>query len=544
MPTANSIPAGYVWIRDLIPDVQWNQEDQSITLPNGAKLQKHQYTTVGDRSYVNPAALAGLYRPTQQSMTPQTYQQYSGIAESMLKPQYEQRMSSLNRMVQNLTNLIDAKMKAIRASGDQARLNLDTQRRNDILAHRNQSIARGTYASGLGDYSQRRILEAYAPQYQQLESNVNANIASAGAELGGSLSQIGEQAKALESDYMTNLANTAMALYNQDQTQSQNAFDNFIKLISAYNANQTTAETLAIQREKQNIDAAIARAEAIGRVATPEDARILGVDIGTPTDAAYQAAENRKAQLDMFNRELASTEKINQERLRADIANNSAARDNYEFNNAMAIWEATGVAPDNEKLKSYGVQPGTPWSGTLKREVENMKLQMEYDEMVKAREEEAKTEADTAIFKKTFSVDDNTAEAMAHIFSAPNRQAAQALIDENMEDLQAEGVDINALLAKLDIVYPVVEQYLIADYDEFIDPMTLTQDQFKVSQARETIRKFFDKALKAKDYATIERFIKLKDSPQYKGVGGRAILASKLRITDPNETFIQGPIKK
>lgn len=544
-----NVPSGYVWIRDLIPDVQWNQDDQSITLPNGTKLAKNQYTIVNDRAYVNPIALASLYRPQATPLTPESFNSYYQMAESLYKPGYESRMDSLNRMINQLTQNINARIQQIESAGSQSRMNLERRQRDDTRALRNQSIARGTYTSGVSDYSQRKLRESYAPEFQQLESAIHSNLASAQAQLGPSLAEIAAQAKQLESDYMTNVARGALELENLNYARSQDPFENFLKLISAYNVNQSTASAIDIEKRRQDISEAVARAELAGYVTNERDAELLGVNVGTETFEARDAATKRQHELDMFEQQLTfegeqrGLDRLTQKEIAKEntrITEGSAA-EARQFEQAMQIWQMTNSAPDVEALKRYGITPGQPWNPSIQQQLEDLRAKVEMMDLQKSLTEQEKLAEDTNKFQQTFGADPNTSEAMAIIFNQPTRSAALALLDEYEDDLKAEGVDISEIKAKLDIIYPVVDKYLVYDYDEFIDPQTWTNDPVKITRAQNKVREFFETALEYRDYKRIALFIERAKQPEYKGLTGREILATELMPDNPNLAFENVP---
>lgn len=54
----SKVPYGTQWIRDLVPDVSWDQTNQNIVMPDGQVLPKSAYTIVDSKAYVAPDAVS------------------------------------------------------------------------------------------------------------------------------------------------------------------------------------------------------------------------------------------------------------------------------------------------------------------------------------------------------------------------------------------------------------------------------------------------------------------------------------------------------
>ncbi len=470
----NPISQGNVWTRDLIPNAQWNQKDQSITLPGLGTLNRNQFDLYNGRSYVNPTQIAQMYADKANApLTPETYSQYQTMAESMYRPLYEQQTDSFNRLIDTLTNKLTARLSAIDASGARARSNLQSQEQANAEKLAKASIARGTYTSGVSDYEQRQLNKEYAPQYGQLESELAAQAAEANAGIGGNLAEIASKAKDLERDYMSQVASGAMGLYTQQLDKDQEAYLNFLKLIGVNDEriaaerqnmlNQAAAQnqmfgqvttpdvakslgvnvgTQTLAGQQQAIEGALARAQQFGRVTTQADADILGVDIGASTFEAQNAAANRDMEWKIASGNMAVQREAN------------AANSTYQnFTKDIQAWELTGKAPDTPALKAYGIQPGTPWTGTPTDIINKAKA----DEVIKAQQQ---TYIDKAIMifqdqlVQTAKLDANTAEAVATlVYNNPRQATGMAIFNSNKEALRQDGVNVKKMEEILNNLY-------------------------------------------------------------------------------------------
>lgn len=248
---------------------------------------------------------------------------------------------------------------------------------------------------------------------------------------------------------------------------------------------QDTLENKKLKLEALNakVENAMKRAQTFGKITDETDAMILGVPVGTPTAEADIAAKKLAADIKIANDRIASEEKMNtennqsrermntvdnqtRERMNsADIASRErisaneiasraslAASDNdmKNFSKDVEVWKMTGKAPDSAALRKYGIAPGTAYTGTAEEQIQAIKAEgLKADE---AKRKDLQGRIDSA--KKDYGItDDNTAEATAMILTNPDRNSAIKKLNENVEQLQKEGVDISLIKKAIDSKY-------------------------------------------------------------------------------------------
>ena len=81
----SKVPYGTQWIRDLVPDVSWDQTNQSIVMPDGQVLPKSAYTIVDSKAYVTPDTVS-KYLKTPTSTTAWTCRARTAPARSTTTP--------------------------------------------------------------------------------------------------------------------------------------------------------------------------------------------------------------------------------------------------------------------------------------------------------------------------------------------------------------------------------------------------------------------------------------------------------------------------
>lgn len=449
-PPVNTMP-----IRDLVPNVSWDNISNTITLPNGQVVDRGAYTLDDGKAYVNPYAIAGYYQP--QALTPERMQEFADVAAQGLQPQMDVSYQRLNNLVNFINKKLNANVASYEAAGDRSMRLLQNREAQQAQQLTKQAMARGTYTSGVADYGQRQLAQTYAPEYTDLQAQNAANIAAANAESQRALSDVASQGQQLEATYAQHISSQAMQMAKLEAEREQSVFNN---IMSIAGANDQRTISLA-QYRVQN---AIARMEAIGYVATEADAEILGVEVNTPTSEAIEKAKDREAQLDRLIKQITSNEKIaaeNNATSRANAATSaaasyaaqSAANDQRQFNQALAIWEQTGKAPDNPQLGKYGIAPNTAWNPSVGEQLQQFQLEQQQQETTM----QAAFDNTVNQWAVMFGLDKNTATQAAYLTDGVGKQGALNTLSANKSNLTAQGVDVNALKRAIKRYYDAVD---------------------------------------------------------------------------------------
>jgi hypothetical protein len=340
------------------------------------------------------------------------------------------------------------------------------------------------------------------------------------AELTGTLDGIRTiAAQQLDSDNAYRQAITTG--YNADGTPTleRETSENNLKLQIAqltgyYNGSATLErDKFDLQKYQTDMDSAIARLNALGRVTTQDDAVMLGVPVGTSSWQAANAVAERKARMEELK---SSSSTLNQD---------------------LLMWELTGVAPDSQNLKNYGVAPGTPWQGTS----EDKLKKIENDAALAEVEETEKFDAAVESYKKLYSTNDATAEEIAAIYELEFRADALRIVNQNEAALKTKGVDMTKLRRAINIRFPDLENgsYLRASTEEMnglggIGNSTLTMDQL-TSYSNE-VRRWFEQAVQNANNGD-ERAAQLLFQFDQRFPNGAGSIADKLGFVRANLPF-------
>jgi hypothetical protein len=412
--TATSVPSGYTWIRDLVPNVSWDATNKSITLPTGDVLPYNMYTIVDGKSYVNPYALANYYAP--KPLDDQALQGYIERARGIYQPTIDNQYERINNLIATLQNKLEASIQGINSQAEIARRNLQRQQTADSNQLRNRSIARGTYTSGVADYEQGKLAGEYAGRYSDLESAVASAIASANADISGQMSDLSYQASTIEDQFLDRIMNLVNLLVQQDAAAQA---DQYNRIIQAAEASRS--------QSAMDLEAAIARTEMFGRVVTEADAKALGVPIGTPS---YQALINQKA-MQTKSYGGGSGGGTSQPITEGMDIYNMTPDQQRAFNAALDVWERTGIAPVGI-LQNFGVEAGTGYTPEIRAELQAMEAQAEALKLIQDRK-----------IRGSMVSKEIAADCLAR--TNYNRAAALNLLKSERDSLIAAGYDVKEI---------------------------------------------------------------------------------------------------
>ena len=227
------------------------------------------------------------------------------------------------------------------------------------------------------------------------------------------------------------------------------------ELTGYYRGQPTMAsKALDIQARISQITNALNQVSAFGKVTTQEQADLLGVPVGTPSWQAQNAAAERQQEMQMFEREMS----YRYSSLSIQNAAKSAQDMLDNFNKDMTIWQATGLSPDTEAMRYYGITPGTPWSESQSAVDRLVDAQAEL-ELIYA-EEELLFQNRATDFMNTYGIPRNVAEAAIVIIDqAADYNSAYQIANANKSILQQENVNfatINDILRRYYNVYEKV----------------------------------------------------------------------------------------
>lgn len=208
-------------------DVSWDPTTRAIglgeTSPAGrvdwGKLLPSDYTLIGNQAYADPATLArmvaGAPRPSPVP-TPEAMKSYTDVVRPMYEPLYKAATDALNRRVSAIEAQAEQQRRLAEVGYEESRTGLERQEGRSRLAASHAASARGVSSSPLAVYGQRKVAEAYAPEYGALERRKGADLANIASQAAVAARELAAQGQELEAGYMSKLAEAAFNVYQAE----------------------------------------------------------------------------------------------------------------------------------------------------------------------------------------------------------------------------------------------------------------------------------------------------------------------------------------
>lgn len=288
----NPVPEGAQWIRSYFPggQVSYDQATGKIGLPGGLELQGGNLPTVGGKTYISPSQLATYYQTHAA-----TYKPKPPTAEEV-KRQSEALMQVYGPLMDVTKERIGMNLKAIQEQADQQRRlaeaayqgglkNLQQRETGTWNTIMKSALSRGLGASPLTSYEQRKVAEAYAPEYQQLETNRAAQLANIASQAALSAEELAMQGRDIEAQWASKIAEYAYNAMQSSAAEQKQA----IQSLADYFANLASQE-LQKSFTEAGLTGMYQGQPTWERLAT--EAGLTGMYQGQPTwERQYQAAQ-------------------------------------------------------------------------------------------------------------------------------------------------------------------------------------------------------------------------------------------------------------
>ena len=303
----NPVPEGYQWVRSYFApgQVSYDEKTRMINLPGGLSIPQSQLITIGGRTYAPASQLAQAYQTYAA-----TYKPPEPTAADVQRKS-EALMQVYSPLMQTVRERLGLDLKKVQEQADQQRRLAEaayqtalanTQRKETADWNRivKSALTRGLGASPLTSYEQRKVVEAYAPEYQQLETNRAAQLANIASQAALSAEELAMQGRELEAQWASQIAQYAYNALQSDAAEQKKAVQNLADYFAALSESQAKAQQeaakLAWEKEKAYLPYMYAPKEAL-----------LPYELGpTPYQQQYLAQQLQKLQ--SANQKLSPTE--------------------------------------------------------------------------------------------------------------------------------------------------------------------------------------------------------------------------------------------
>ena len=239
-------------------NVNWDPATKNIgmTSPFGqsTSLAPDQYSMQGDRAYLDTGQMQSLFlnpdyfKPAQ--LTPDNIKQNYSTAQQMYSPMqdfynqaYEKQLSALSRMSQGQQGLVES------AYG-QAQTNLGRQEDAARRTTSHNVAGRNISNSPLAAYQKRKVTEAYAPEYQQLESNRGAQLANIANNAIAASEQLAAAGLQQQAAFAMRIGEAAFNMAQQQANAPQAWAQNSLAALTGMANRQLQQGQLGLQQDK------------------------------------------------------------------------------------------------------------------------------------------------------------------------------------------------------------------------------------------------------------------------------------------------------
>jgi hypothetical protein len=251
----NPIPEGYQWVRSYFApgQVSYDEKTRTVNLPGGLSIPQSQLVTIGGRTYAPASQLAQMYQTYAATYKPPepTAEDVKRKSDAMMQvysPLMEAVRSRLNLNLKNIQAQADQQQRLAEAAYQSAQSNLQRRETGSWNTIMKSALARGLGASPLTSYEQRQVAEAYAPEYQQLETERATQLANIASQAAMAADELAQQGQEQEAQWASQLAQYAYNALQSDAAAQKQA----VQSLADYSSNLATSQAQA-QQEAQEL---------------------------------------------------------------------------------------------------------------------------------------------------------------------------------------------------------------------------------------------------------------------------------------------------
>lgn len=291
--SAQYSPSALVGVRDEFEKqgykVDWNPSMKSVILtdPNGLSttLNQGDYQNKDGHTYITKdkfnSIVGGTVPPRQNIQQPLSYEQIQKQVQDRINQQIQARQNQAKSMIDSYQRSFDNNMSTIR--DNRVLENLQFERNNNPY-------------SGGSDYRRAMMDRQRTLSDSQAQQQLGAQIGQVNQGLNDYIQGAQTESEKMIQDQVNQERSYQLQL---DQLGLQKDKFNWEK---DYQSGQLSAQQENAKADilLKQIDGAMERLDKIGQVATPEDAELLGVPVGTPSYEAKKAASLLKLDLAKF----------------------------------------------------------------------------------------------------------------------------------------------------------------------------------------------------------------------------------------------------
>lgn len=428
-----TIPYNTKWIRDLVPGVTWDNNTQSIKMPDGSVLDKSLYTISDSKAYVRPEDVSKWIKPTTPQTPPAPAVKQEAPAGSQWIRNLDPGLSWDKNTGITLSNgqVVDPSMITLVDGKSYVNPN--------VLA--NYFLPKAPTAEEYQNYIDQ-AREIYQPSIDNTYERINSLVKILQDKLAANIETINSQGNIARSNLQSQETADSQRLRNQAIARGT-----YTSGVADYQQQQMAGDYAGQYRNLEGeINSAIAGANA---------------DMAAPlAELANQASIVEDSFLDkimtlvsQLSKDATETQNNRYQHIIGTAADINATNQTA-FENALARTEMWGRVMTEADAKLLNMPVGTPYGQVSSGpSISGPTLSPEEQEAADLEAQDARYENMLSRFYKgTYRPYDLTVAAKALTTTHGNEQAAINYIKANREDLEVTGANINTVIAILSSV--------------------------------------------------------------------------------------------
>jgi len=258
------IPQGFAPIRSYFTpgQVTYNPAQKMIGLPYGLNIPQSQLFTSRGQTYAPASQLAQAYGTYAQTYKPQELTTtdvqkkaalYRQLAEPLMQANREQRELEAKKY----TSQAEQQRRLAETAYQASLSGLQRAEGKGMMGAAHSVAGRNLSSSPLAEYERRKVAEAYAPEYQQLETSKAAQLANIASQAALAMDTLAQQGRTEEAQYAGQAMQWSLQQLQEEQGKKLQQVQSLAQYLSGLAASQQAAQQeaakLAWEKEKEYI---------------------------------------------------------------------------------------------------------------------------------------------------------------------------------------------------------------------------------------------------------------------------------------------------
>lgn len=254
----NAVPQGYSPIRDFFApgQVSYDPTQKTIGLPFGLNIPQSQLLTSGGRTYAPASQMAQAYGTYAQTYKPQELtttdvQKKAELYKQLMEPLMQASREQRELEARKYTSQAEQQRRLAETAYQASLSGLQRAEGKGMMGAAHSVAGRNLSSSPLAEYERRKVTEAYAPEYQQLETSKAAQLANVASQAALAMDTLAQQGRTEEAQYAAQAMQGALQQLQEEQEKETQQVQSLAQYFSGLVEKQQEAAKLAWEKEKE-----------------------------------------------------------------------------------------------------------------------------------------------------------------------------------------------------------------------------------------------------------------------------------------------------